>query len=91
MKKEDRSSLRDTLEKSAPYLRVVTINGSEVSDASIEPVHQSAYDHQELFKILDDIDYSGIIAVQGYGIEGEHFELIRKDYEYIRLKSKPLW
>jgi len=61
--------LRKTLEAAAPYLKGVSINGSDVRP-SILPLGEGDYDVYPILEALADLGYKGPISHQGCGIQG---------------------
>ncbi len=70
----DKSELEITLEKAAPFLKVVTINGADHTgdwDQLIQPLGAGEFDVSKVIKILHTINFNGPIGLQGYGIGGD--------------------
>jgi sugar phosphate isomerase/epimerase len=70
MAAEGGQNLETTLQAAEPYLKVVTLNGSEAS-ASILPLGQGAYDVTPLLQALAKLDFRGSVGLQGYSISGD--------------------
>jgi sugar phosphate isomerase/epimerase len=61
--------LRKTLEAAAPYLKGVSINGSDVRP-SILPLGEGDYDVFPILEVLVELGYKGPVSHQGCGIRG---------------------
>jgi sugar phosphate isomerase/epimerase len=62
--------LAATLASALPYLKDVTINGSDAAP-SILPLGQGAYDVASILRALSALDYRGSVGLQGYSITGD--------------------
>jgi sugar phosphate isomerase/epimerase len=63
-------NLRATFEAALPYLKGVSINGSNQNPPSILPLGEGDYDVLPILKALHDLKYDGPISHQGYSIKG---------------------
>jgi sugar phosphate isomerase/epimerase len=68
------------LEQLKPYLFTVTINGS-AKTGSIETLDKGDFDVYGLLKKLDKLGYKGPIGLQGWGIEGDVHENLKRSME----------
>ncbi|BDZ47967.1 hypothetical protein GCM10025867_02080 [Frondihabitans sucicola] len=97
----DRSDLRGTVRRAAPYLGMVNISGSRPQQgsyfpATIEPVGQGEFDAFHFLAVLRDNDYSGPLGVQSYGIGGDPYTSFEQSRNAIRkmeerLARQPTW
>lgn len=78
MKVDDEKNMRPLLEKALPYLRAVSINGSDSAEAIhagtgnwLQPLDSGAYDALPLLKTLRELGYKGPVGLQCWGIEGD--------------------
>ncbi len=67
---EGGKDLEATLKSAEPFLKVVTINGSDLQ-ASILPLGQGTYDVKPILQALAKLDFHGSVGLQGYGIGGD--------------------
>ncbi len=67
---EGGQALGDTLKSTEPYLRFVTINGSELQP-SILPLGDGAYDVTPLLQQVAALQFTGSVGLQGYSISGD--------------------
>jgi len=67
---EGGQNLAATLASALPYLKDVTINGSEAAP-SILPLGQGAYDVASILRALGALDFRGSVGLQGYSISGD--------------------
>lgn len=77
----DKSDLEKTLKAAAPYLKMVTINGADFEgdwNQLIQPLGAGEFDVSTVLRILKEINYSGPIGLQGYGIGGDVFQNLKK-------------
>jgi sugar phosphate isomerase/epimerase len=70
MKAEGGQALQATLKAAAPFLKLVTINGSDL-EPSILPLGQGAYDVLPILQTLVQLDFHGSVGLQGYSIAGD--------------------
>ncbi len=70
MKAEGGKELEATLKSTEPFLKVVTINGSDL-EGSILPLGQGAYDVKPILQTLAKLDFHGSVGLQGYSITGD--------------------
>ncbi|MBN1481326.1 DUF1080 domain-containing protein [candidate division KSB1 bacterium] len=80
----DNSDLKETLTNAAPFLQVVTINGADQEgdwQQLIQPLDGGEFDVAQVVRILADIDYSGPIGLQGYGIGGDVNENLKRSMQ----------
>ena len=77
----DNSELKPLLQKAAPHLMMVTINGADMEGdwkQLIQPLDSGEFDVENLLTILKEINYRGPIGLQGYGIGGDVEENLRQ-------------
>jgi sugar phosphate isomerase/epimerase len=70
MAAEGGQDLAATLKSAEPYLRLVTLNGSD-AQPSILPLGQGSYDAAPILQALSQLDFHGSVGLQGYGISGD--------------------
>ncbi len=68
------------LQRALPYLFVVTINGSS-NEGSIETLDKGAFEVYGFLKELKSLGYNGPIGLQGYGIEGDAYENLKRSMD----------
>ncbi len=78
LKVDDEANMRPLLEKALPYLRAVSINGSDSAEAIhagtgnwLQPLDSGTYDSLPLLKTLRELGYKGPVGLQCWGIEGD--------------------
>ncbi len=78
LKTDDEKNLEAVLKKSAPHMKLVSINGSDSGDTRkmswdrlIQPLGDGTFDNRKVLKILDEIGYAGPIGLQCYSIQGD--------------------
>jgi sugar phosphate isomerase/epimerase len=88
----DEQKIPDLLAEAAPYLYVVSINGADAGAAGaswerlIQPLDRGTFDVGGLLQRLRDLEFSGPVALQGYGLKGEVADnLQRSSRAYERL------
>jgi sugar phosphate isomerase/epimerase len=67
---EGGADLEATLASALPYLKAVTLNGSNTS-ATILPLGMGEYDTSAIVNAVAALDYEGSVGLQGYGISGD--------------------
>jgi sugar phosphate isomerase/epimerase len=78
LKTDNEKNLKATLQESAPYLRLVSINGADSGqtqkmgwDRLIQPLGKGSYDVSRVMTILDEIGYTGPVGLQCYNVKGD--------------------
>ncbi|MBN1664040.1 MAG: sugar phosphate isomerase/epimerase [Deltaproteobacteria bacterium] len=78
LKTDDEKNLETTLKASAPYLRLVSINGADSGDTQsmdwdrlIQPLGDGSFEIGKIMKILDEIGYTGPVGLQCYNVKGD--------------------
>ncbi|MFH1371898.1 MAG: family 16 glycoside hydrolase [Planctomycetota bacterium] len=88
--KTDRlKNMQAAIEKAAPYLFAVTINGTTEA-GSIETLDTGTFDVYRFLKALKQSGFKGPIGLQGYGIGGDVRENLRRSMEAWRGFSQRL-
>ena len=80
----DNSDLKSLLQKAAPFLFMVTINGADNEGdwkQLIQPLDAGDYDVTQVLDLLKKIDYRGPIGLQGYGIGGNVEDNLRRSMQ----------
>jgi hypothetical protein len=83
-------NLRPTLEAALPFLKSVSINGSNENPPSILPLSEGTYDVAPILKSLFDLNFHGPISHQGYSIKGnlaERLAAAKQTWETLRKKG----
>ena len=79
---DNEKNMESLIKSAAPYLFVVTINGADAEskdwEGLIQTLDKGNFDLKQFFDILDEAVYSGPIGLQGYGIEGDADENLRR-------------
>jgi len=90
MKADPNRDLRAVLTEAKPWLMAVSLSGSDTPEQVragkgnwIQPLGQGRYDVRGLLKLLAELDYSGPIGLQCYGLKG--------DPRKILAESKAAW
>lgn len=85
LKVENSQDLEGILQRAIPYLKRVTINGADKPDGTdmgwnrlIQPLDQGSYDVYSFVKKLKSMGYDGPIGLQGYGMQGDKQENLRR-------------
>ncbi len=85
LKKNNEKNLETVLKKSAPYLRLVSINGADSGDTQkmgwdrlIQPLGEGSFKVSKVLNILDEIGYTGPVGMQCYNIKGDNRENLKK-------------
>jgi sugar phosphate isomerase/epimerase len=71
----DEAKVPELLAEAAPYLFLVTINGADASAAAtgwdrlIQPLDAGSYDVGIVVRKLSELNYTGPIGLQGYGVK----------------------
>jgi len=85
LKTDDAENLETVLKKSAPYLRLVSINGADAGktqrmgwDRLIQPLGEGSFDVGKVIALLDEIGYTGPVALQGYNIKGDNRQNLKR-------------
>jgi len=71
----DEAKIPELLAEAKPYLFLVTINGADTGkpnsdwDHLIRPLDEGSYDTGRLLRTLEELQYSGPIGLQGYGVK----------------------
>jgi sugar phosphate isomerase/epimerase len=85
LKMDDEKNVEAVLRKSAPYLRLVSINGADSGDTKrmgwdrlIRPLDEGSFDVGKVMKVLDKIGYTGPVGLQCYNIKGDNRENLKK-------------
>ena len=72
--------LKEILQKSAPYLRIVSINGADLATKRyILRLDQGAFDTSMILKTLKDSGYQGPVGLQCYMVPGDVTENLTAD------------
>lgn len=78
LRNEEPTDLKALLEPAMPYLFVVSINGADPAGKSdpgwgrlIQPLDRGTFDVYALLKTLQELDYTGPVALMCYGIGGD--------------------
>lgn len=77
LKVGDEEAIPRLLEEAGPYLFMVTINGADSGaagagwDRLIQPLDRGTFDLRPLLGKLRDLDCTGPIGLQGYGVKGD--------------------
>jgi sugar phosphate isomerase/epimerase len=76
LKVEGEEGWEEKIEKSLPYLKMVSINGADGGDTQnmgwdqlIQPLGEGSFDTYKLVKFLKDNHYGGLFGLQCYGIK----------------------
>jgi len=73
LRRDDAPALGALLERAAPWLRSVTVNGADASGTSwetlIQPLDAGDHDLDALLERLEDLDFEGTFGLQAYGID----------------------
>ena len=76
LKVEGEEGWEEKLEKTLPFLRMVSINGADEGDTRnmawdrlIQPLGEGSFDTYKLVKLLKDFGYKGLFGLQCYGIQ----------------------
>ncbi len=80
LKIEGEVGIDQQLEQLKPYLFTVTINGSSKA-GSIETLDKGDFDVYGLLKKLVQLGYTGPIGLQGWGIEGDVHENLKRSMD----------
>ncbi len=90
MKADPNRDLRAVLTEAKPWLMAVSLSGSDTPEQVragkgnwIQPLGEGRYDVRQLLKILAELDYTGPIGLQCYGLKG--------DPRKILAESKAAW
>jgi sugar phosphate isomerase/epimerase len=79
---DNEKNMESLIKSAAPYLFVVTINGADAEskdwEGLIQTLDKGNFDLKQFLDILDEAGYSGPIGLQGYGIEGDADENLRR-------------
>jgi sugar phosphate isomerase/epimerase len=85
LKVEGDRDLRPVLKAALPHLFFVTINGADNGDTRkmnwqrlIQPLGDGSYEVGGLLRILKELNYSGPVGFQGFGIQGDSRTLLGK-------------
>lgn len=78
MKADSKRDLRAVLQEAQPWLMAVSLSGSDTPEQVrlgkgnwIQPLDSGSYNITEFLDILHDINYSGAIGLQCWGIPGD--------------------
>jgi len=71
MRQSRRGNLGQLLTQAAPYLKSVTINGSDDKKPDIRPLGEGNFDTLQIVKLLDRIGYKHEVGTNGYKISGD--------------------
>jgi len=86
-------NLKKTLELAMPYLACITINGTDTPEEIqsradragwLQPLDSGSFDQKKLLSLLEELDYSGPVGLQCYGIPGDakiHLERSMKTWQ----------
>jgi sugar phosphate isomerase/epimerase len=92
LKVGDGGQIPALLREARPNLFVVTINGADPDgdwDRLIQPLDRGTFDLSGLLHTLREIDYTGPIGLQLYGVKGDARENLRRSMDaWLRLKSQ---
>lgn len=85
LKTDDAKNLEAVLKKSAPHLRLVSINGADAGntqhmdwDRLIRPLGDGSFDVGRVIALLEEIGYTGPVILQGYNVKGDNRENLRR-------------
>ena len=85
LKLDNEKNLEAVLKESAPYLRLVSINGADSGDTKrmgwdrlIRPLGEGSFDVSKVMKLLDEIGYTGPVGLQCYSVKGDNRENLKK-------------
>jgi len=76
----DEMTMKWLMERAMPYLFVVTINGSS-PEGTIETLDKGEFDVYKFLKKLNELGYTGLIGLQGYGLKGDVRENLSRSME----------
>ena len=83
--KVDGKDLRARLEQALPHLSVVTINGADTDGTDwgrlIQTLDKGSYDVGGLLTTLEELEYTGPIGLQGYGIGGDVHDNLKRSMD----------
>jgi len=77
---EGQENMEEVMRLAMPYLFVVTINGSSL-EGSIETLDKGEFDVYKFLKKLNELGYTGLIGLQGYGLKGDVRENLSRSME----------
>ena len=86
----DGTDMKARLAAAMPCLFVVTLNGADREggwDRLIQTLGRGSFNNAELLQTLKDLDYTGPIGLQGYGIKGDVHENLKRSMEAWRKLS----
>jgi sugar phosphate isomerase/epimerase len=85
LKTDDGKNMEAILKESAPYLRLVSINGADSGntkamgwDRLIRPLGEGSFDVRRVMMLLDKIGYTGPVGLQCYNVKGDNRENLKK-------------
>ena len=88
LKTDDAKNLEAVLKKSAPHLRLVSINGADAGntqrmgwDRLIQPLGEGSFDVGKVMALLDEIGYTGPVGLQGYNVKGDNRENLKRSMD----------
>lgn len=90
----DEKKIPKLLEIASPYLLFVTINGADHTGSwgkLIQPLDQGEFDVVPLLKKLKQLDYTGPIGLQHYGIGGNVKKNLKRSLDAWHSMSSQIW
>ncbi|MEO1844215.1 MAG: family 16 glycoside hydrolase [Akkermansiaceae bacterium] len=97
--KVDGTNLEERLKDALPHLFVVTVNGANVGGKGwstlIQPLDRGSFDVARVLRLLDKMEFKGLIGLQHYGVGGPAREKLARSMEgwrtlQSRLAAKPV-
>lgn len=84
------------LKAAVPHLFFVTVNGADQGDTRmmnwdrlIRPLGQGSYEVGGLMRMLKELDYSGPVGFQGFGIQGDSRQILAQTMTAWKQLGKP--
>lgn len=93
---DDEENMRPLMEKAMPYLFMVSISGADSGckgrdwDVLIQRLDKGTFSVYNFVKTLDELGYAGPILVQGIGVKGTTYEILKASIDTWRKFSAQL-
>jgi len=89
---DDEKNMKPLIKSAMPYLFVVTINGADSGGKDwkqlIQTLDRGSFDNYKFLKTLKELDYTGPVGLQGYGIGGDAYENLKRSMNAWRQLSQ---